>query len=163
MAERILQLLPADATAAQAADACRGQARADLAALRPKRALALLDAAGAMVAATLAVGDANALGSCYRRRGDIERALEILHQGLHAQQATDVLSAASLHLNLHAALSKLGQHGDALDQASAALIILQVSRHARPSRPAGGACQRWGAARSGLHRWPRKRAAIFSS
>ena len=144
MAERILQLLPADATAAQAADACRGQARADLAALRPKRALALLDAAGAMVAATLAVGDANALGSCYRRRGDIERALEILHQGLHAQQATDVLSAASLHLNLHAALSKLGQHGDALDQASAALIILQVSRHARPSRPAGGACQRWG-------------------
>eukprot|EP01045_Picozoa_sp_COSAG04_P044735 COSAG04_NODE_15330_length_535_cov_1.211009_1_plen_72_part_10 len=46
MAERILQLLPPDATAAQAADACRGQARADLAALRPKRALALLDAAG---------------------------------------------------------------------------------------------------------------------
>ena len=125
MAERILQLLPATATAAQVADACRGQARADLAALRPKRALALLDAAVAMVAATLAVGDANALGSCYRRRGDIERALEILHQGLHAQQATDVLSAASLHLNLHAALSKLGQHGDALDQASAALIILQ--------------------------------------
>ncbi len=52
MSERILQLLPADATAAQAADACRGQARADLAALRPKRALASTASSRAPIANT---------------------------------------------------------------------------------------------------------------
>ena len=111
---------------------CRGEARVELAALRQRRAVALYDAAadieccgnGADGQEPLAAADAAALGCCYRRRGEIELAIEILYQGVSNPRA-DVLSAASNHLNLGAALALIGRHKDALDQANAALIVLQ--------------------------------------
>ena len=125
--EQVLDLLAdADLTPSNAALTCRGEARVECASLRMRRAAALYDAAEEIGGQSrlLAVADANALGCCYRRRGDLELALEILYQGMGGMD--DVLSAASLHLNLGAALAGIGRHADAADQANAAVIVVQA-------------------------------------
>ena len=109
----------------QQAALCRGEGRAELAALRMRRAGALFDAADDIGGQqSLAAADACALGCCYRRRGELELGLEILYQGITSAKA-DVLSAAAIHLNLGATLAAIGRHSDALDQANAAVIVLQ--------------------------------------
>lgn len=86
--------------------------------------MALYDAADERAQGPLTAADANALGCCFRRRGEVEPALDILYQGISGAQA-DVLSAASIHLNLGGALAMIGRNKDALDQANAAVIVLQ--------------------------------------
>lgn len=114
----------AEARPAQEARLWRAEARVELATLRQRRAAALYDAADEHEREPLAAADANALGCCCRRRGELESALDILYQGISSAKA-DVLSAGSIHLNLGAALAAIGRHQDALDQANAAVIVLQ--------------------------------------
>ena len=131
--QRILEDMMADNVAPkQQVQLLRGEARVELASLNQRRAMKLYDAAaeigsgidGREGGEPLAAADAAALGCCYRRCGQMELAFDILYQGISCARA-DVLSAASIHLNLGAALATLGRHKDALDQANAAVIVLQ--------------------------------------
>ena len=117
-----VRLHPA-ATEDDVAEACSGLARLYSAMLRPADADALFLTSSRM--GGVCAADLNAQGCCHRRCGNISLSVECLQQALHLSDPTDAMGSASIHLNLGAALSALDRHHDALDQANAAVILLQ--------------------------------------
>jgi tetratricopeptide (TPR) repeat protein len=68
----------------------------------------------------------NNLACYYRRQNKLRTALKYLEKALQLNSsASDAVNRASTHLNLCAVLSQLGRHAVALEQAQAALILLQ--------------------------------------
>ena len=78
--------------------------------------------AGRLAAVTFA-----SLGAYHRRAGDLEAALAMLQQALAVQDpVAQPTTAAATHLNLGATLLSLSDHRGALEQAQAAVILLQT-------------------------------------
>jgi tetratricopeptide (TPR) repeat protein len=129
-------------------EVCSALGRLYLARLGPAGEARQLLHAGAMLVVpprdnpgeeALSPADLNGLGCYHRRCGRPKQALEHLHAALHQRAAPamglDVLTAASIHLNLGATLSELGNHRDALDQAQAALIAVQEDLYSTVNVP----------------------------
>ena len=126
----LVQLEPT-ATGQEVADACAALGRLYYALQLPVEAERLLETSMRLRngltsnGAGPACADLGARGCFYRRSGDLAAALDRLYAALLAKDPADALGSASVHLNLGATLSLMGQHQDALEQAHAALIVMQ--------------------------------------
>ena len=81
----------------------------------------------------------NNLACYYRRQNKLRTALKYLEKALKlSSPQTDAVNRASTHLNLCAVLSQLGRHSVALEQAQAALILLQEELFSQVIAPLRG-------------------------
>lgn len=75
----------------------------------------------------------NNLACYYRRQGKLHNALTYLQKAAKLEQTLEnVPNRADTHLNLCAVLSQIGRHAGALEQAQAALILLQEELFSGP-------------------------------